>query len=177
MKKQTTKQIIIAALCIAMGIILPMAFHSIPNAGKIFLPMHIPVLICGLACGWQYGLICGILTPFLSSILTGMPPIAYLPSMLCELAVYGLVSGILVHHIHTKKHYLNVYIALIIAMIAGRITMGILNAFIFQAGNYKFSLWITGAFATALPGIIIQLLIIPTIIVALKKANLIERDL
>ena len=176
MKKQTTKQMIITALCIAMGLILPMAFHSIPNAGKIFLPMHIPVLICGLACGWQYGLICGILTPFLSSILTGMPPIAYLPSMLCELAVYGLVSGILIHLIHTKKQYLDLYISLIIAMIAGRITMGMLNALIFQAGNYKFNLWITGAFVTALPGIIIQLLIIPTIIFALKKSNLIERD-
>ncbi|MHC1747671.1 MAG: ECF transporter S component [Cellulosilyticaceae bacterium] len=176
MKKQTTKQMIITALCIAMGLILPMAFHSIPNAGKIFLPMHIPVLICGLACGWQYGLICGVLTPFLSSILTGMPPIAYLPSMLCELAVYGLVSGILIHLIHTKKQYLDLYISLIIAMVAGRITMGMLNALIFQAGNYKFNLWITGAFVTALPGIIIQLLIIPTIIFALKKSNLIERD-
>ena len=98
-----TKRMILTALFVALGVVLPMAFHSIPNAGSIFLPMHIPVLLCGLICGWAYGLGCGVLAPLLSSLMTGMPPAAILPGMLCELAVYGLVSGLLLKVIHTKR--------------------------------------------------------------------------
>ena len=103
MKENQVKKLVMAAMCVALGIVLPMAFHTIQNAGSIFLPMHIPVLICGLLCGWQYGLICGILAPVLSSLFTGMPPAAILPAMLCELAVYGLITGICVYGIHTEK--------------------------------------------------------------------------
>ena len=77
--KFNTKQLVLAALCVALGVVLPVAFHSIPNAGSVLLPMHIPVLLCGLVCGPVYGLLSGILTPLLSSMITGMPPIAYLP--------------------------------------------------------------------------------------------------
>ncbi|HBN82057.1 MAG TPA: ECF transporter S component, partial [Ruminococcaceae bacterium] len=86
MKTNQTKKLTAAGMCIALGIVLPIAFHAIPNAGSILLPMHIPVLLCGLLCGWPYGLACGVLSPLLSSLLTGMPPAAYLPSMVCELA-------------------------------------------------------------------------------------------
>lgn len=175
MKKNSVKNLIITAMCIALGIILPMAMHTIPNAGRVFLPMHIPVLICGLACGWKYGLVCGIMTPLLSSVMTGMPPAAILPGMLCELAVYGLMTGLIINVVNTKSRYLDLYISLITSMVVGRAVMGVLNAFIFQAGNYAFKMWITGAFVTAVPGIVIQLLLIPTIIFALEKSNLIEK--
>ena len=79
---KNTKKMVITALCMAIGIILPITLHAIPNAGSILLPMHIPVLLCGLICGPVYGVICGVMTPFLSSLLTGMPPAAYLPSMI-----------------------------------------------------------------------------------------------
>lgn len=174
MKRSFAKDMSITAMCIAIGLVLPMAFHTIPNAGSIFLPMHIPVLICGLICGWKYGLICGILTPCLSSILTGMPPAAYLPSMLCELAVYGLVAGIMADTLKIKNLYLKIYCALITAMISGRVVMGIMNALIFRAGSYKFSVWIAASFITSLPGIVIQVLLIPAVIVGLQKANLVN---
>lgn len=86
-RKNQTVNLVMTGLCIAIGIVLPMAFHSVPNAGSVILPMHIPVLLCGLICGPIYGLASGILTPALSSLLTQMPPMAYLPSMLCELAI------------------------------------------------------------------------------------------
>lgn len=123
-----------------LGIVLPMAFHTIQNAGSIFLPMHIPVLICGLLCGWQYGLICGILAPVLSSLFTGMPPAAILPVMLCELAVYGLITGICVYGIHTEKQIVKIYGSLITAMLVGRIVSGILKALIFNVGEYSFKI-------------------------------------
>ena len=103
MKQSATRKLVMAAMCAALGVVLPQAFHMVPNAGSVLLPMHIPVLLCGLACGWPYGLACGILAPLLSSLLTGMPPAAYLPSMLCELAAYGLVSGLMSQFIRLRS--------------------------------------------------------------------------
>ncbi len=170
----SNKQMVITALLIATGIVLPFAFHSIPNAGSIFLPMHIPILICGIVCGWKYGLICGALTPFLASIITGMPPMAYLPIMLLELSVYGLVTGIIFKVFQSKNLILNIYVALLGAMILGRITYGIMNAVYFRVGAYSFKVWIASAFVTSLPGIIIQIIFIPTIILALNYAKVIN---
>ena len=168
-----TKYLTMTAVCIALGVVLPRAFHAIPNAGSVMLPMHIPVLLCGLICSWQYGLACGILTPVLSHLITGMPPMAYLPPMIVELAVYGLLAGILVHVIKTKNFLLNTYTSLLIAMIGGRICYGIVNALIFRAGKYSMQIWLTSGFVTALPGIVIQLIVIPALCLALKKAKLI----
>ena len=170
-----TKRMILTALFVALGVVLPMAFHSIPNAGSIFLPMHIPVLLCGLICGWAYGLGCGVLAPLLSSLMTGMPPAAILPGMLCELAVYGLVSGLLLKVIHTKRTIADLYLALIGAMISGRLVSGALNALIFRAGSYSLAAWTAASFVTALPGIAIQLVLIPILVTALQRAGLVER--
>ena len=125
--KSTTKKLVSCALCIAIGVLLPMAFHVIPNGGSVFLPMHIPVLICGLFCGWPYGLACGILTPFISSVTTGMPPAMILPQMMVELAVYGLVAGLCTQYISMKNEMTKLYMSLIIAMLAGRIVNGFVN--------------------------------------------------
>ena len=165
-----TKKLVFAALCIALGVALPVAFHGVPNAGNIFLPMHIPVLIAGLLCGPWLGVAVGALTPLLSCLISGMPPVAYLPSMICELAAYGLVAGLLAWLIRGR---FGIVISLMGAMVAGRLVMGALNALIFRAGEYSLSVWLTASFVTALPGIIIQLLLIPTVIFALKKAKLI----
>jgi thiamine transporter ThiT len=94
MNRGKTRRLVYAATCVALGVTLPLAFHGVPNAGSVFLPMHIPVLLCGLLCGWAYGLACGFLTPLLSFLFTGMPPAAFLPSLLCEMAVYGLAAGL-----------------------------------------------------------------------------------
>jgi niacin transporter len=169
-----TKKMIVTALHIALGIVLPIALHSVPNAGNIFLPMHIPVLMCGIACGFPYGLICGVLAPLLSSFLSGMPSPAYLPSMLCELAVYGAVSSLLTRFVSVKNQYAKVYISLAGAMLSGRIVYGVLNALIFSAGSYSLRAWMTSSFVTALPGIVIQLILIPAVIFALRKVNLAE---
>ncbi|MEI6578723.1 MAG: ECF transporter S component [Eubacteriales bacterium] len=174
MKNTKIFKLIISSLCVAIGIVLPIAFHAVPNAGSMFLPMHIPVLLCGLICGPFYGLACGILAPLLSCLLTGMPPLAFLPSMLCELAVYGIVAGILFKVVKTKNKQVNTYISLIGAMLCGRLAGGMLNALIFSAGKYSMHIWLTSSFVTALPGIMAQLVFIPLIIFALQKAKLID---
>lgn len=174
-KKFGLKNYVIAALCVALCVVLPMAFHAIPNAGSILLPMHIPVLLCGLLCGWPLGLVCGLVGPLLSSVLTGMPPAAYLPSMMVELAVYGLASGLLMRFVRTGKLFADLYVSLIGAMLVGRVVAGLARALIFSAGGYSMAVWATSYFVTGLPGIAIQLLIIPPIVLALEKARIVPK--
>jgi len=174
MKKMSpVKKSIITAVCIALCVVLPQAFHAIPNAGSIYCPMHIPVLLCGLICGWQYGLLCGIAGPLVSALITGMPPAAVLPGMLVECAAYGALTGLMMHFVHTKKVYPDLYISLLVAMLGGRIISGIAKALIFSAGSYSMTAWVTGSFVTSLPGIIVHLVLIPSIVYALMKAKLI----
>jgi niacin transporter len=163
-----TKKLVFAGLFTALGIVLPMAFHLI-GAGPVFLPMHIPVLLCGLVCGWQFGLVCGVMSPLLSSLLTGMPATAILPGMTIELAVYGAVAGLMAVAVKKMKRPAGVYIALICAMLCGRAAAGLLNAFIFRAGSYSLEMWLGASFITAWPGILIQLVVIPPLVLALKK--------
>lgn len=174
MKKMSpVKKSIITAVCIALCVVLPQAFHAIPNAGSIYCPMHIPVLLCGLICGWQYGLLCGITGPLVSALITGMPPAAVLPGMLVECAAYGALTGLMMQLVHTKKVYPDLYISLLVAMLGGRIISGIAKALIFSAGSYSMTAWVTGSFVTSLPGIIVHLVLIPSIVYALMKAKLI----
>ena len=174
MKKMSpVKKSIITAVCIALCVVLPQAFHALPNAGSIYCPMHIPVLLCGLICGWQYGLLCGIAGPLVSALITGMPPAAVLPGMLVECAAYGALTGLMMQLVHTKKVYPDLYISLLVAMLGGRIISGIAKALIFSAGSYSMTAWVTGSFVTSLPGIIVHLVLIPSIVYALMKAKLI----
>lgn len=174
MKKMSpVKKSIITAVCIALCVVLPQAFHAIPNAGSIYCPMHIPVLLCGLICGWQYGLLCGIAGPLVSALITGMPPAAVLPGMLVECAAYGALTGLMMQLVHTKKVYPDLYISLLVAMLGGRIISGIAKALIFSAGSYSMTAWVMGSFVTSLPGIIVHLVLIPSIVYALMKAKLI----
>lgn len=170
--RNSIKNMTMAAVCVALCVVLPIAFHSIPDAGSVFLPMHIPVLICGMICGWPYGFICGLMGPLISSALTGMPPIAFLPGMMVECAAYGMVSGLMLKYVHTKSTYADLYIALITAMIAGRVISGIAKALIFTPG-LAMSAWITASFVTALPGILIQLVFLPSVVFTLMKAKVI----
>ena len=159
MKKTfSAKNLAFCALCIALCVVLPMAFHAIANAGPIFLPMHIPVLLCGLACGWPYGLVCP----------------AVLPGMMVECGVYGLVSGLMMQAVHTKKLYADLYISQITAMLLGRILSGVCKALIFAPATFTVAAWATTSFVTGLPGIVIQLVLLPTLVVALTKARLLR---
>ena len=174
-KMSVLKRALICAVCIALCTVLPMAFHAVENAGSIFLPMHIPVLLCGLVCGWPFGLLCGLVGPLFSSLITMMPPMAYLPSMMIELAVYGLVSGLLMQLVRTRRIYADLYISLVGALLAGRIVAGLCRALIFAAGQYSMAAWVSSYFVTCLPGLAIQIILLPSIVFALERAHLIPR--
>ena len=170
----STKKIVLTALFVALGVALPQAFHMIPNAGSIFLPMHIPVLVSGFVVGPLFGCLCGVFTPVLSHLIFGMPPAPILPQMICELAVYGLSCGLLWKYVKIENQLAKIYVTLVGAMLIGRVVYGIMNALVFRAGAYSLQAWLSAAFVTAVPGIIIQLILIPLLIFRLQKANLIQ---
>lgn len=179
MKKNHVFKLVLSAMFLALGIVLPQIVKAIPiqNVGSVLLPMHIPVLLCGFVCGCQYGFIVGALTPILCSTFFSMPPLfPTAVSMAFELATYGFVAGILYVLLNksVRNKLLSIYITLIASMIAGRIVMGIVNTILLAKGKYGFDAFIAGAFVTALPGIIIQLIVIPVILVAFRKAKLIK---
>ena len=171
---RSIKKLTISSVCIALCVVLPIAFHSVPNGGSIFLPMHIPVLICGMLCGWPYGLLCGLMGPLLSSLITGMPPAAMLPAMMVECGTYGAVSGLVLKFLRSGKLYVDLYVALVVAMIAGRVISGIAKALILSPG-LAMSAWVTASFVTALPGIVIQLVFLPGVVAMLMKARVIPQ--
>ena len=167
------KRMVTTAICAAMCVVLPLAFHAIPNAGTILLPMHIPVLLCGLVCGWPYGLVCGLLGPFISSF-TGMPPMAVLPGMMVECGAYGFVTGLMMKYVRTGRTTADLYISMGAAMILGRVLSGLAKALIFSPGTPAFA-WVTTSLVTGIPGIIIQLVVMPLLITALTRAKLLPR--
>lgn len=173
-RKAVTKDLVMTAMFCALCIVLPMAFHAIPQGGMLFSPMHIPVLLAGMICGWQYGLAVGLVGPTLSALTTGMPPMATLPSMLVECAVYGAASGLLMKYVHTGHTYADMYISLVAAMIVGRIFGGASKALFFSQGGYAFATWISAYFVKCLPGIALHLVLIPNVMFGLMKAHVID---
>ncbi len=165
------RKLVFTAVCAALCVVLPLAFHSVQNAGSIFLPMHIPVLLCGLACGWPYGLACGLLGPLLSSLLTPMPPLAVLPGMMVECGVYGAVAGFMIRLLRTPWPYVDLYGSMVIAMAVGRVLSGLAKSLIFSPGTAPFA-WVTTSLITGVPGIVIQLVLIPLLLLGLTKAHL-----
>lgn len=168
------KKMVFTAACAALCIVLPMAFHMIPNAGTVFLPMHIPVLLCGLICGWPFGFVCGVMGPLLSSILTQMPPAAMLPSMMVECAAYGCITGLMMKYVYTGRPLADLYISMTTAMVVGRVISGLAKSLIFAPGTAPFA-WVTTTLVMGLPGISIQLVLMPAVVMALTRARLIPQ--
>ena len=166
------KDMILSAMFIAIGIVLPFFIGQIPIIGQIFLPMHYPILLCGIVCGWKYGLVVGFVTPLLRSVLFGFP--VMFPNgiaMAFELATYCFVIGYIYHSFKTTD-LLKLYISLIIAMICGRIVWGIVEFIIVQGFTIK--MFMAGALINALPGIAIQLVLIQAIVVVLDKLHIVQ---
>lgn len=170
-----TKKLTLSALFLALGIVLPFFTGQIPQFGKMMLPMHIPVLLCGFVCGAPYGLVVGFIVPLLRSLLFSMPQM--MPTavgMAVELATYGFITGILYSKLKNKK--LGIFITLIAAMMIGRIVWGFASFLLYRMLGTAFTweLFAAGAFINAVPGIIVQLIVIPIIIYTLKRTNLLE---
>ena len=174
MKENSAKEYI-KDMLLAVGIVLPFFTGQIPQIGSMLLPMHLPVLVCGLICGWQYGGIVGFVLPLLRYVLFGMPPMPNGLAMAFELAAYGAISGFLYNRSRWQC-IVSLYRSLIIAMIGGRVIWGIVRVVMLgMTGNaFTWQMFMAGAFLNAVPGIILQLVFIPALMVALNKTGLVR---
>jgi thiamine transporter ThiT len=173
---KSIRKLTLAALFLALGLVLPFFTGQIREIGNKLLPMHIPVLLCGFICGWKYGLLVGFLTPLLRFSVFSMPAMPNALTMAFELAAYGAVSGIL--YAKLPKNKWRTLLTLLIAMITGRILWGVASIFIYSIGTGAFTwqMFIGGAILNAIPGIILQFILIPILILSLEKAGAIHHD-
>jgi len=174
--KNTTKQTVFSGLFLALALLMPFVTGQFPSLGSQLLPMHLPVLLCGFICGWRSGLLVGFVSPLLRSILFGMPPMYPVAiAMAFELASYGFLAGFLYEKFSNKAW--KTIATLIIAMIGGRIVWGIsMSVLLMMTSNmFTMKMFIAGAWINAIPGIILQLILIPTLLMSLKRVLIYEK--
>lgn len=162
--------ITLSAFFLALAFVLPFLTGQIPQIGSMLCPMHIPIILCGFICGWKYGLIIGLIAPIIRSLTLAMPPL--FPTALCmafELGVYGFLSGFLYNLF--PKNKLSIYLSLFVAMIVGRVVWGtaMFIAMGLDFNEFGLSAFWVGGFVNAFPGIILQIIVIPLIIMTYEK--------
>ncbi|MDR2899524.1 MAG: ECF transporter S component [Clostridiales bacterium] len=177
---KNTSKTVMAALCLALCLLLPFLTGQIPQIGSMISPMHIPVLLCGFICGWPYGLLVGLIAPVLRSLIFTMPPMITAIVMAFELGAYGALTGLFYSFFKKRSinFNMNVIISLVLSMLLGRIVWGIAAAIIYTAtgSEFTFAAFIAGGFLNAVPAIIIHIILIPVIVIALKRAGIIENE-
>jgi len=173
--RQFIRRMVLSSLFIALGLALPFLTGQIPQIGGMLLPMHLPVFLCGLICGWKHGAVVGLILPPLRSLLFGMPPMfPTAVAMAFELAAYGLLAGLL--YGRSRWQCLRaLYRALIGAMIGGRLVWGAAQILLLGLSGSAFTwqMFMAGAFLNAIPGIVLQLILIPAVMVALDRAGVV----
>jgi riboflavin transporter FmnP len=164
-------KMVLSALFLALSYVLPFLTGQIPEIGAMLCPMHIPVLLCGFLCGWPWGLAVGAIAPIFRSLMTGgFPPL--FPTAVCmavELAVYGTVSGLMYKRLKSRRWGL--MLSLLVAMLAGRCVWGVVMFAVmgFSGGSFGFGAFIAGAFTNALPGIALQIVAVPLLVIVFER--------
>ncbi len=170
MSSRRTFRMVLSAMFLALALVLPFLIGQIPEIGKALCPMHIPVFLCAFFCGPWYAAVIGFIAPLLRGVMFGMP--ALMPmgiGMAFELAAYGIVTGVLYQMLPKKKPY--IYCSLLGAMVVGRIVWGVVRAIIAGVTQTEFGMeaFVAGALTTAIPGIILHIILIPIIVMALQR--------
>ncbi|MBR5128827.1 MAG: ECF transporter S component [Firmicutes bacterium] len=170
-KVNTVKNVTIAGVCLALALLLPFVTGQIPQVGAMLCPMHIPVLLCGFFVSWKWALAVGFTAPILRFAIFSMPPMPFGLAMAFELATYGLVASAMYRVLPNKKWA--VYVSLIMAMVLGRVVWGAARLVIagVTANPFTWQMFLGGALLEAIPGIVVQLILIPIIVMAVKKNN------
>ena len=161
--KSLLRHMVYAAVCLALCMVLPFLTGQIPQIGSALSPMHIPVLLAGFLCGPWWAMAVGFAAPMLRHVWMGMPPLITAIAMSFELAGYGLFSGLLYRLLPKKT--VNIYVSLIIAMV---VISGVTGS------AFTWSAFMAGALLNAIPGIILHIVLIPILVMALKRAKVLD---
>ena len=175
MHRNQIRRLTLTAMFIALGYLLPFLTGQIPQFGTMLSPMHIPALLCGFVGGWQYGLVAGAIMPLLRSATLGMPYIfPDAVAMAFELAAYGCAAGLLYRAL--PKHIAFVYVTLVLSMLIGRAVWGLASAVLMMGTENVFTTqaFLAGAFINAWPGIVLHILVIPPVVLGLRRAKLMD---
>lgn len=171
MNNNRIQKLVLAALCLALCMVLPLLTGQIPEIGSMLCPMHIPVLLCGFLVGPLWGALVGLVAPLLRFALFGMPKLFPTDIAMCaELVVYGAVSGLL--YARLPRRPVNLYVSLLSAMLLGRVAWGAVRLALsgLSGTAFTWAAFLAGAFTTAIPGIILHIVLIPIIVLALQRA-------
>ena len=171
----SVRKLTLSAMLVAVGLLLPFVTGQIRVIGNMLSPMHLPVFVAGLVCGPAWGLVVGAVLPLLRSFLFGMPPLMpTAAAMAFELAAYGLFSGLLRAMLPRTLPML--YVALAVSMVLGRVVWGFASLMFYGFVNRSFTwqLFVTNGFINAIPGIVLQFIVIPPIVRALEKTRLVD---
>ena len=173
--KTNVHNLVLAAMFLALALVLPFLTGQIPQVGGMLLPMHLPVFLCGLICGWRYGAVVGFVAPLMRMALFGMPPLVAAVAMAFELAAYGLIIGLLYARVR-RQSIATLYASLLAAMVGGRLVWGLAEIVLLGMGGnaFTFQAFLSGALLTAVPGIILQLVLIPAVMVALDRTGVLK---
>ena len=171
-KKSPAVRLVYAAVCLALCMVLPFLTGQIPQIGSALSPMHIPVLLAGFLCGPWWAMAVGVTAPLLRHLWLTMPPLITAIAMAFEMGCYGLVSGVLYQKLPRKNS--SIYIALVVAMVAGRMVWGVAMVVIsgVTGSAFTWAAFLAGAFLNAVPGIIVHIALIPVVVMALRRADI-----
>lgn len=176
MKPNAIKNLTLSAMFLGLGLVLPFLTGQIQQIGNMLLPMHIPVFLCALICGWKYGLAVGLILPLLRSVTFGMPPLyPTAVAMALELATYGFITG----YLYQRSRWqcvVALYRSMLLAMLAGRVVWGLAMSLLLGLGGKAFTwqAFLAGAFLNAVPGIVLQLIFVPAVMLALHRTGIVR---
>jgi len=162
------KKLTFSSLCLGLCFVLPLLTAGNTQAATMLCLMHFPVMVCGMMCGAPWGVAVGVTAPILRSLMFELPPMfPQAVSMCLEMGTYGLVCGLLAND--SRKEAFHVFFDLLLAMLAGRAVWGICMAVFTVFSDMQFSLLLfQESVMDTWPGIILQLMSLPPLIVYLQ---------
>ncbi len=171
---KTIRDLTASGVCLALCLVLPFLTGQIREIGNMLCPMHIPVLLAGFVCGPWWGLAVGFIAPLLRHLIFTMPKMPSALGMAFELAAYGCMVGVMYRFLRGKIW--GIYASLLTSMVGGRLIWGCAMALILGIGGsgFTWNAFLTGAVLNAVPGIVLQIVLVPIIVLALRRARLVE---
>jgi len=159
------RHLVLNAMIMALGLTLPMAFHAV-GLGSKFTPMLLPLLLNGFLSPLGWAVLIGGLTPLVSSLTTGMPPLY--PPVAVVMSVECMVLAATARFVYCATRG-RVWPAAVAAVVCGRAVSLSLSWLVASYLDLPQRLSVAASFVQGLPGIALQLSVVPLIVVLIHR--------